>query len=113
VLFESTTRFIANREAWKDPFKRKKMENLVLLLQGALAAEEKVGLKMNVQEKSMTRVMSLLPSINSPTVSQLAEGGWFDIDTIIDEKIVRDLIPKLKEAGATGIVEYPLNKVIP
>ncbi len=113
VLFESTTRFISNRESWKDGFKRRKIENLVLLLQGALAAQEKVGLKMNVPSSSMKRVMSLLPSINSPTVSQLAQEGWFDVDTIIDEKTVRDLIPRLKGVGATGIVEYPLNKVIP
>ncbi len=113
VLFESTTRFISNRESWKDGFKRRKIENLVLLLQGALAAQEKVGLKMNVPQSSMKRVMSLLPSINSPTVSQLAQEGWFDVDTIIAEKTVRDLIPRLKEVGATGIVEYPLNKVIP
>ena len=113
VLFESTTRFIANKEAWGNSFKRKKIENLALLLQGALAAEEKVGLKMNVPKASMNRIMSLLPAINSPTVSPLAEEGWFDVDTIIDDKTVRDLIPRLKEVGATGIVEYPLNKVIP
>ena len=113
VLFESTTRFISNNKAWKDGFKRRKMESLVLLLQGALAAEEKVGLKMNVPAGSMKRIMSLLPSLNSPTVSSLADEDWFDIDAIIDEEVVRDLIPKLKKAGATGIVEYPLNKVIP
>jgi ATP phosphoribosyltransferase len=113
TLFESTTRFVANRDAWKNPFKKRKMENLVLLLKGALEAEEKVGLKMNVMKSSMKRVLSLLPSLNSPTVSSLAEEDWFDIDVIIDEKVVRDLIPRLKAAGATGIVEYPLNKVIP
>jgi len=113
TLLESTTRFIANREAWKDPWKRQKMENIVMLLQGALAAEEKVGLKMNVPASSLKKVMSLLPSMHSPTISQLAEEGWYDLDVVLDEKIVRDIIPRLKKAGATGIVEYALNKVIP
>ncbi|MEJ2183036.1 MAG: ATP phosphoribosyltransferase [Nitrospirota bacterium] len=113
TLFESTTRFIANRKAWKDPWKRRKMENIVLLLRGALAAEEKVGLKMNVREKDLKKVTSLLPSLHSPTVSTLSTPGWYDLDVIIDEKVVRDLIPRLKAAGATGIVEYQLNKVIP
>jgi ATP phosphoribosyltransferase len=113
TLFESTTRFIANRKAWKDPWKRQKMENIVLLLRGALAAEEKVGLKMNVREKDLKKVTSLLPSLHSPTVSTLSTPGWYDLDVIIDEKVVRDLIPRLKAAGATGIVEYQLNKVIP
>ena len=113
VLFESTTRFVANKKAWKDPFKRQKMENLVLLLQGALAAEEKVGLKMNVKDKDLKKLMSILPSLHSPTISSLMAEGWFDLDVIIDEKTVRDLLPKLKKAGASGIVEYPLNKVIP
>jgi ATP phosphoribosyltransferase len=113
VLFESTTRFIANRKAWEDPFKRRKIENIVLLLQGALAAEEKVGLKMNVEEKSLKRILSLLTSLHSPTIAPLTDKGWFDLDVVIDERQVRDLIPKLKAAGATGIVEYQLNKVIP
>lgn len=113
VLFESTTRFIANKSAWQDKWKRKKMENVVMLLQGALAAEEKVGLKMNVREKDMKRVMELLTSLHSPTIAPLTEKGWFDLDVIIEEKRVRDLIPQLKAAGASGIVEYPLNKVIP
>lgn len=113
VLFESTTRFIANKAAWNDKWKRKKMENVVMLLQGALAAEEKVGLKMNVQEKNMKRVIELLTSLHSPTISPLTDKGWFDLDVIIEEKRVRDLIPLLKAAGASGIVEYPLNKVIP
>jgi len=113
VLFESTTRFISNNKAWADRWKRAKMENIVLLLQGALAAEEQVGLKMNVQDKHYKKVMTLLSSLHSPTISPLAEPGWFDLDVITNEKRVRDLIPKLKAAGATGIVEYPLNKVIP
>jgi ATP phosphoribosyltransferase len=113
TLFESTTRFIANRAAWKDPFKQRKMENLVLLLRGALAAEEKVGLKMNVEKKNIKKIMSLLPSMHSPTISTLTDPGWYDLDVVIDETTVRDLIPKLRKAGATGIVEYQLNKVIP
>jgi ATP phosphoribosyltransferase len=113
TLLESTTRFIANREAWKDKWKRQKMENLVLLLTGALAAEDKVGLKMNVPEKSIKKIMSLLPSMHSPTIAPLTDKGWYAIDVVLDERIVRDLIPRLKQAGATGIVEYALNKVIP
>jgi len=89
------------------------MENIVLLLRGALSAEEKVGLKMNVPEKSLKRVMSLLSAMHSPTISALSDKKWFALEVMIDEKIVRDLIPKLKSAGASGIVEYPLNKVIP
>ena len=89
------------------------MENIVLLLRGALAAEEKVGLKMNVPEGSFKRVMTLLSSMHSPTISQLSDAGWFALEVITDEKIVRDLIPKLRSVGAEGIIEYPLNKVIP
>jgi len=113
TLTESTTRFIANKKAWQDKFKRQKMENLAMLLQGALAAEEKVGLKMNVPEKSFKKVMSLLSAMHSPTVSQLSDKGWYAVDVVIDERTVRDIIPKLKSAGASGIVEYQLNKVIP
>lgn len=113
TILQSSTRFIANKKAWKDKWKRQKIENIVLLLKGALAAEEKVGLKMNVPQKSLKRVMSLLSSMHSPTISQLSDKGWFALEVMIDEKIVRDIIPKLKSAGASGIVEYPLNKVIP
>ncbi|MFN3740393.1 MAG: ATP phosphoribosyltransferase [Thermodesulfovibrionales bacterium] len=113
TILESTTRFIANKEAWKDPWKREKMENICLLLRGALAAEDKVGLKMNVHEKDLKAVLSQLPAMHSPTIAQLTEAGWYDLDVVIDEKLVRDLIPRLKKAGATGIVEYQLNKVIP
>ena len=113
TILESTTRFIANKKAWQDKWKRQKIENIVLLLRGALSAEEKVGLKMNVQEKSFKKVMSLLSSMHSPTISPLSDKGWYALEVMIDEKIVRDLIPKLKSAGASGIVEYPLNKVIP
>jgi ATP phosphoribosyltransferase len=113
TILESSTRFIANRKSWRDPWKKKKMDNIVMLLQGALAAEEKVGLKMNVPGRSMKRVMSLLSSMHSPTISQLSDEGWSAIEVIIDEKIVRDIIPRLRAVGAEGIIEYPLNKVIP
>ena len=113
TLFESTTRFISNKSSFADKWKQRKMQNIVLLLKGALAAEEQVGLKMNVSDRSYKKVLALLSSMHSPTISPLAEPGWFDLDVIIQEKRVRDLIPRLKAAGATGIVEYPLNKVIP
>ncbi len=113
TILESSTRFIANKKAWKNSWKKLKMQNIVLLLRGALAAEEKVGLKMNVPEKSLKRVMSLLSSLHSPTVSGLSDTGWYALEVVIDEKIVRDIIPKLKSVNAEGIIEYPLNKVIP
>lgn len=113
TILESSTRFIANKKAWKENWKRQKMENIVLLLKGALAAEEKVGLKMNVSEKSLKKAMSLLSAMHSPTISSLSDKGWFALEVMIDEKVVRDLIPKLKAIGAEGIIEYPLNKVIP
>lgn len=113
TILVSSTRFIANKKAWKDKWKKQKMENIVLLLKGALAAEEKVGLKMNVPEKSMKRVMTLLSAMHSPTISQLSDKGWYALEVVIDERIVRDIIPKLKSVGASGIIEYPLNKVIP
>jgi ATP phosphoribosyltransferase len=113
TILESSTRFIANKKAWQDKWKRQKMENIVMLLKGALAAEEKVGLKMNVPERSYKRVMSLLSAMHSPTISPLSDKGWYALEVVIDEKTVRDIIPKLKMAGATGIVEYQLNKVIP
>lgn len=113
TILESSTRFITNKKVWQDTWKRQKMENIVMLLKGALAAEEKVGLKMNVSKKDLKRVMSLLPAMHSPTISALSDEDWYDLDVVIDEKIICDLIPKLKKAGASGIVEYQLNKVIP
>jgi ATP phosphoribosyltransferase len=104
---------VANKAAWKDAWRRKKIENLVLLLKGALAAEEKVGLKMNVKRSALDKVLKILPSMNSPTVSQLQDPAWVDVDTVVAEKVVREIVPRLKDAGAEGIVEYPLNKVIP
>ncbi|HYQ48209.1 MAG TPA: ATP phosphoribosyltransferase [Thermodesulfovibrionales bacterium] len=113
TILQSSTRFISNRKAWQSTWKRQKMENLVMLLKGALAAEEKVGMKMNVRQADLKRVLSLLPAMHSPTISLLSDEGWYDLDVVIDEKKVRELIPKLKKAGASGIVEYQLNKVIP
>ncbi|HLN91059.1 MAG TPA: ATP phosphoribosyltransferase, partial [Patescibacteria group bacterium] len=113
TILESTTVLIANREAWKNPWKREKIENIALLLQGALRAEEKVGLKMNVGRGDLDRILKVLPALQNPTISTLSEAGWFSLEVIVDQKIVRDLIPLLKKEGASGIVEYPLNKVIP
>ena len=113
TIMESNTVVIANQSAWKDPWKKKKIEDMVLLLKGALAAEEKVGLKLNVRRKDLDKVLKVLPALNSPTVADLQDKAWVDVDTVVDEKIVRSIVPKLKDAGAEGIVEYPLNKVIP
>lgn len=113
VMLESTTRIIANKKAWKDPWKKKKIENMALLLQGALTAEQKVGLKMNVPKKALKEVLSILPAMHSPTISHQADPEWVSLEVMLDEKESRDLIPRLKRRGATGIVEYPLNKAIP
>jgi ATP phosphoribosyltransferase len=113
TILESSTRFISNKKAWQDKWKKQKQENIVLLLKGALAAEEKVGLKMNAPAKSLKRVMTLLSAMHSPTISALSDEGWYALEVMINERLVREIIPKLKMAGASGIVEYPLNKVIP
>jgi len=112
TVLESTTRLIANKKAWKDPWKRKKIETLALLLRGALAAEEKVGLKMNAPKKKLGQILKVLPALRNPTVSQLSQKGWVALETVVDERIVREIIPALRAAGAEGIIEYPLNKVI-
>jgi len=112
TICESTTQFIANKNAYKDNWKRSKMEQIVVLLKGAIAAEEKVGLKMNVRKQDLNKVISILPALKNPTISSLSRQGWFAVETVIDEKVVRILVPKLKKAGATGIIEYSLNKVI-
>ncbi|MFA5096515.1 MAG: ATP phosphoribosyltransferase [Candidatus Omnitrophota bacterium] len=112
TLCESTTQFIAGKQAYADAWKRKKMEQVCLLLKGAIWAEEKVGLKMNVRKENLKKVLARLPALKKPTISGLSDDGWFAIETIIDEKVVRVLIPELKNAGAQGIIEYPLNKVI-
>ncbi len=113
TVLESTTRFIANKETWNNDWKRHKIENIALMLEGALLAQEKVGLKMNVEEKNLKKILSILPAMKNPTLSMLSHTGWCAVETIVDESIVRDIIPKLKRAGAEGIIEYPLNKVIP
>jgi ATP phosphoribosyltransferase len=113
TVMESNTVVIVNKAAWEDPWKKRKIQDMVLLLKGALAAEEKVGLKMNVPRTKLEAVLKVLPALNSPTVADLHDKAWVDVDTVVDEKIVRVIAPKLKDAGAEGIVEYPLNKVIP
>lgn len=112
TVIESTTRLIANKKSWQDTWKRKKLENLKLLLQGAIVAEEKVGLKMNVPSNRLNSVIKELPALRNPTISPLSQKGWVAIETIVDEHIVRQIIPRLKAAGASGIIEYSLNKVI-
>lgn len=112
TLLESTTVLIANRESWKDPEKKNKIQNIALLLQSAIEAEQKVGLKMNVSEESMDTILKVLPALHTPTVSPLTEQGWYSIEVVMDEKKARDLIPELKRNGASGIIEYPLNKLI-
>jgi ATP phosphoribosyltransferase len=111
-LMQSTPRFIANRTAFADPWKKKKMDDLVLMLQGAMAAEGKVGLMMNVRKSNLTAVLQILPALQTPTIASLSDPEWVDVNTIIDETLVRTLVPQLKAAGAFGIVEYPLNKII-
>jgi ATP phosphoribosyltransferase len=112
TLLVSTPRLIVNHTAWKDPWKRQKVETLALLLRGAIEAESKVGLKMNLQQKDLEGLLRTLPALRNPTISSLSLPGWVAVETIIDEKVVRELIPQLKAAGAEGIIEYPLNKVV-
>ncbi len=112
TLLSSTPRLIANHGSWKDAWKRKKIETLALLLKGALEAETKVGLKMNIAQKNLSALLRALPALRNPTISNLSQEGWVAVETIIDEHIVRELIPALKAAGAEGIIEYPLNKVV-
>src|SRR5262249_45536719 len=111
-LLQSTTRFICNEQAYADPWKREKMDDLVLMLQGAMAAEGKVGLMMNVRQADLPAVLAILPALQTPTVSSLSDPEWVDVNTILDESVVRRIVPGLKKAGARGIVEYPLNKII-
>ncbi len=111
-LLQSTTRFIANQAAYSDPWRKQKIDDIVLLLQGAMSAEGKVGLMMNVQRKDLEAVLKLLPALQTPTISSLSDPAWVDVNTILEETIVRNIVPKLKAAGARGLVEYPLNKVI-
>jgi ATP phosphoribosyltransferase len=111
-LLQSTTRFIANERAYADPWKKEKMDDMVLMLQGAMAAEGKVGLMLNVRKADLPAVLKILPALQKPTVSSLSDEEWVAVNTIIDEDTVRHIIPQLKQAGGRGIVEYPLNKII-
>lgn len=112
-ILSSTTRLIANHNSWKDPVKRDKIESLALLLRGAINARRKVGLKMNVPREKKDAILSLLPAEKSPTVSALADEAWVAVEVIVDETTERELVPRLHRAGATGIISYSLNKVIP
>jgi len=112
TLCESTTRFIANKEAMNDNFKKNKIEKIAMLLKAVLAAEGKVGIMLNIRKNDLDKALEKLPALERPTVSALAEEGWVAVSTIVDEYIVRDLIPDLTACGATGIVEFPLNKIV-
>jgi ATP phosphoribosyltransferase len=112
TLLESNTQFIANRQSIADEWKRRKIADIRMLLEGAIAALGKVGLMLNVEQANLDRVLAALPALKNPTVSPLANGGWVAVNTILDETTVRAIIPRLKEAGAQGIVEYPLNKIV-
>jgi len=111
-LMSSTPRLISNRDSWKDQWKRQKIETMAMLLRGALDAEVKVALKLNIEEKNLKKILKQLPALRNPTVNELSQSGWVAVETIIDEHVARDIIPKLISAGAEGIIEYPLNKVI-
>ena len=113
TILTSTTRLIANKESWNEPAKRNKIEDLVLLLGGAIAAREKVGLKLNVHRDGLAKILSLLPAEKSPTVSPLVDHRWVALEVVVDEKVERELVPKLCRAGASGIISYPLKKLIP
>lgn len=111
-LMQTNTQLIANKTAWKDPQKKEKIEQIALLLKGALLGEKMVGIKMNVPRKKLEGIVGLLPSLNAPTVASLYQSDWFSVETVVDTGVVRELIPKLLKKGAEGIIEYPLNKVI-
>jgi len=113
TVMESTTRFIGNRSAWADPWKRAKMEQIALLLRGVLAASARVLLKLNIDRARLAAVIELLPALHAPTVNPLSSEGWYSVETVVEERIVRSLIPALKAAGAEGIIEAALNKVVP
>ncbi|MGA2230555.1 MAG: ATP phosphoribosyltransferase [Tepidisphaeraceae bacterium] len=113
TLLTSTPRFVANKTAWETPWKREKMENIAMLLKGAIEGRAKIGLKMNVPQAKLAEVLSFLPSEKSPTVSRLADEAWVAVEVILEDRQERELVPRLKRAGASGIITYPLNKVIP
>jgi ATP phosphoribosyltransferase len=112
TLLETNTKLVANKSSWADPIKRKKIETIALLLQAALEAESKVGLKLNVRKDAVDSITKAIPSLRNPTISPLSDSAWVALETIIDESVVREIIPLLKSLGAEGIVEYPLNKVV-
>lgn len=112
TVMESNTQLVANKQAWADPWKRQKLEDMKILLDGAIAALGKVGLMLNVQKAELAAVLGVLPALKNPTVSPLSDGDWLAVNTILDESTVRTIIPRLKQAGAQGIVEYPLNKIV-
>jgi len=111
-ILQSTTRFIANHDAYKDDWKRHKIDDIVLMLRATMAAEGKVGLMMNVPKNKLNEVIAILPALKNPTISSLSDDQWFSVSTIIEESAVRKLVPQLKSAGACGIVEYPISKII-
>jgi ATP phosphoribosyltransferase len=111
-LMQTNTQLIVNHDAWKNPEKREKIEQIALLLQGALRGDKLVGIKMNVPEKYIEQVVALLPSLNAPTIAHLYNSDWLSVESVIDSSVVRDLIPQLLKNGAEGIIEYPLNKVV-
>ena len=113
TVLETNTKVIASKAAWADPWKRQKIETLAMLLQGALLGMQKVGLKMNVARADLEKILGLIPALRQPTISALTNDAWVAVETVLDEREARDLIPELRRAGAEGIVEYPLNKVIP
>ena len=112
TVLESNTQLIANLDAWKDPFKRRKLEDIRMLLEGAINALSKVGLMLNVEKKNLEAVLAVLPALKNPTISHLSNADWLAVNTILEESTVRSILPRLKEAGAQGIVEYPLNKIV-
>ena len=111
-ILQSTTRLIANQDAWQDDFKRAKLENIALMLQSCLHAEGKVGLMMNIRRADLDSVLGILPALQTPTISSLSDPEWIDVNTIVDETVVRTIVPALKQAGARGIVEYQITKLI-
>lgn len=113
TMLYTNTKFIANKVAWENPEKRRKIESIAMLLRAALEANSKVGLKMNLPKGNLSKVIASLPALRKPTVSQLSDPAWVAVETIVDEKVVREIVPTLKDNGAEGIVEYPLNKIIP
>ena len=112
TVMESNTQLIANLDSWKDDWKRRKLEDMRMLLEGAINALGNVGMMLNVEKKNLAAVLAVLPALKKPTISPLSEGEWLALNTILDETTVRTILPRLKEAGAQGIVEYPLNKIV-